>query len=263
MRKFPPRLAVRNVFPLFALASLILCLAVGAIAQFQDQSDWHQWTAKYVHKVLTNSPWVSTCCRDWSGAPASSDGVGDATATLGYSASIVSSQMVRQALVRRLRLDRRYQTLDHLHRAEVDQRIAACLSERFDKYIVVSFGLNFAPDPKFGSVNPNGFHLLTPDGRKIVGQVVNDSIALKCSALPSDLYQYSIVRPVSDLGLYGPHDELAFPRIVDGKPTIGPNDKRIRIDLDLDFYKKSWPGHSVAEIDFNIAKLTYQGKPDF
>jgi hypothetical protein len=56
---------------------------------------------------------------------------------------------------------------------------------------------------------------------------------------------------------------LAFPRITDGKPTIGPNDKKIRIELD--FHRKPWPGHSVeqSEIDFSIDKLIYHGKPDF
>jgi len=241
------------------LASLILVLAVRGMAQSQDQMDWKQWTENDVKKILTKSPWVSNCCREWDNGP---DGIGSQP-DIGYSASIVSSQMVRQALVRRLQLDERYQTLDHAHRAEVDQRTGACLSERFDEYIVVSFGFSFLPHPKFGSASTNGIHLLTSDGRKIAGQVVNDSIVLKCSALPSDLYQYPIARPASDLGLYGTHDELAFPRIVDGKPTIGPNDKKIRVELD--FYRKLWPGHSAAdsEIDFSIEKLIYQGKPDF
>ena len=263
MRKFPPRLAIRNVFPSFALASLIVCLAVGAIAQSQDQTDWHQWTAKDVHEILFKSPWVSNCCRDWDTGPYQHDGptVGG-PADLGYSASIVSSLTVRQALVRRMELDKRYETLDSTARKDVDQELANCLNQKFSNYIVLSFSF-FGPsqDP---AVNPAKFlltkiHILTSDGRRITGNQVTKPVAESCGGFTRDSDLSSL--GIYGWSLYGPGHEVAFPRVVDGKPTIGPNDKTIRIDLD--FYKDMWPRHSVGEIDFTIDKLIYQGKPDF
>jgi hypothetical protein len=256
MRKVSPRVATGRTFKPKALTSLIIFLAVGIVARPQEQTDWKQWTAKDVQQVLYKSPWVALCCREWDTLPPSPDA--------GYTASIVSSRAVRQALVRRMQMDKRYQTLDPVRRAEVDQRISACLNEKFDNYIVLSFSFNVVHDhPVFPKIYPSESYLLTSDGRKVVGQVVTDPVGPKCGAPPDHVIGYPPTRPGTDLWLTGPEHELAFPRIMDGKATIAPDDKKIRVQLD--FYTKSWPGHSVAEsaLDFNIGKLIYQGKPDF
>jgi len=262
MRKFPPRRNVRKTFMVVTLASLVICLTIGLTARSLDKSDWKQWTKSDVRSILTKSPWVSDCCRDWNGLPASSDGIGDATPSGGYTASIVSSNLIRHALVRQLQLDSRYHTLDSAHRAEVDQRIAECLSERTNKYIIISFSFNIGPDRKFAVAKANEIHLLLPDGRKIAGESLTDSVAWNCGRLEKETDQYPVVGSFSSFGLYGPKSEVAFPRFLDGNPTVGPNDKKIRVDLDFPA-ARSWPGHSRPEIDFNVDKLIYQGKPDF
>src|SRR5579863_6436658 len=251
-------LTIDGIFMVVGLAILTALFGIVAPAEPWDQTDWKQRTTKDVHKILYGSPWVSNCCREWVGGKYADE---DA-AHLGYSASIVSSLVVRQALVRRMEFDKRYKRLDLAGRQEVEHRIAACLDQRFDDQIVVSFPFNLSHDPLSKAINDisSRIRLVTSDGRKILGQVVSDSIAKKCDGFS----KYGNLPPTgfyAEWALYGPDHELAFPRFVEGKPTIGPNDKQIRIELD--FFKNAIQGHTVGEIDFQIDKLIYQGKPDF
>jgi hypothetical protein len=223
------------------------------------EKDWTEWTAEDVHQILYSSPWVSNCCRGISDE--------DEIVNLPLTASIVSSHAIRQALARRIQFDKKYQRLGVLARQEVDQRIANCLGQEFDNQIIVSFSFGVQENPYVSSISTysSEIYLVTSDGRKIRGNVPDYSIARYCGGLTVDL------DPKPDVGLatgslwswalYGPKHELAFPRVLDGKPTIRPDDKQIRIELD--FYKDTFPGHSVGEIDFQIDKLIYQGKPDF
>jgi hypothetical protein len=151
-----------------------------------------------------------------------------------------------------MQLDKRYQKLDSAHRQDLDQRIAACVNEKFDDQIVFWFNIVFADGPDPGE-SIDQIHLLTSDGRKIVGHVLPDSLSirLKCGSLRNE--HFPGARPYDN--------EIAFPRYVDGKPTFNPADRTIRIDLD--FYRKTWPGHTVGELDFDIDELVYQGGPDY
>jgi hypothetical protein len=222
---------------LIGLAGLNALLVIGAMAHPRQQSDWKQWTANEVKQVLGNSPWVSHCCSTYL----------DGDVPIEYEAAIVSSQTVRKALVRDMQLNKGYEKLDPALRQKLDQRISECLNEKYDDYIVIGFSF-FTP-----ALTPvNQIHLLTSDGRKIVGQPVNDSIGRKCGELPKGENWIAVMRFDS---------EIAFPRYVDGKPTITPTDKLIRIELD--FYKKFYHTRTGGEFDFSIDKLIYQGKPDF
>ena len=247
-------LTIDGIFMVVGLAILAILFAIISNAQTWDQKDWKHWTAKDAHQVLYSSPWVSTCCRN-------RQAIDDVGADLGFSASIVSSLAVRQALLRRMELDKRYAKMGLAGRQDFDQRIATCLNQTFDGQIVVSFSfdLTHAPYLRRAPVISDSIRLATSDGRNVSGRIVNDSIAKKCGWFSKDLNP----NPsgfFSDWALYEPNHELAFPRFVDGKATIAPDDKEIRIELD--YYVSNSASHG-GEIDFRIDKLIYQGKPDF
>jgi hypothetical protein len=255
MHNPPPRPSSSKTVIATIFASLIIFLAVSVAAQPQNQSDWKQWTANDIQRILFKSPWVATYCQEWD--------TGDTvSATAGYSASIVSSLTVRQALVRRMELDNRYDKLDFARRLEVDQRVDACLNKTFDEYIVLSF--SDLGNPQIASRDTDkslasNIYIVTSDGRKISGHVALESVAMTCGAFPQDSDLSSLRTNPRILPPFGPGKEVAFPRFVDGKPTVGPEDKSIRVHSGC---RSQYPtGH--PEIDFNIAKLIYQGKPDF
>jgi hypothetical protein len=172
---------------------------------------------------------------------------------------------VRRALARRMELDRHYSTANLRTRQDIDQKIAACLNQKFDDQFVVSSTdelgestdwLNELPEyrrkkfstDEFKRYQSNWIYLITSDGRKVPKLSVDasDSIARTCGGLTKNLDPYP-----NDL--YGPNHEMAFPRFMDGKPTIAPGDTVIRLKVDL----------YHGELDFKIDKLIFQGKRDF
>jgi hypothetical protein len=247
---FSPHILPR-VRAMLVLAALIFALLAARKSNPQDQTRWRQWTKDDVHRILSKSPWVSNCCR----APMMEADRRTGPLDTGFTAKIMSSQTIREALVRQMQLDTRYEKLDPARRQEVDQRIAACLNEKFDNSIVVSFAFRFADERHVNLPMTSQIHLLTSDGKEIAGRLSTDSIETKCGEISNEI-KFLHGAPI--------HNEIEFPRYyVDGRPTISPTDKTLRIELD--FYRKSYPGNSVgeSELDFNIDKLVNQGKPDF
>jgi hypothetical protein len=249
------RLALHRICAMLILAALTVPLVAGRNSSPWDQTDWKHWTAKDVHNVLSKSPWVARCCRDWD-TMAAADQVG---ADPGFTAIILSSHTVREALVRHMQLDKRYEKLDSTQHQEIDRRIDACLNEKFDDYIVLSFSFLGNPRPEMNESYRSRIYVITSDGRKIGGHQLPISVAMTCgaSAQGSDLGSLRI--DTSSWSPFGPRKEVAFPRFVDGKPTIAPKDTTIRVDSG---FRGRQPA-TYSELDFKIAILIYQGKPDF
>lgn len=247
----PARPTLSRICITLTLAALIVSVAASRQSDPENQTDWKQWSENDVRRILTKSPWVSNCCR----APLMEADHRTGPLDSGFTVTIVSSETVRKALVRRMQLDKAYEKFGPERRQEVDQRIASCLNEKFENSIVVSFAFRFADDRHVDLPMASQIHLLTSDGKEVAGRLVANPIEAKCGEI-SNKIKYSDGAPI--------HNEIEFPRyFADGRPTISLTDKTIRIELD--FYRKSYPGNSVAEseLDFNVAKLVYQGKPDF
>lgn len=245
------QLALCGICVALILAALTVPIVVGRTADPWGQPDWRQWSAADIHRILYKSPWVSNCCR----APLMESDRRTGPLDSGFTARIMSSQTVREALVRQMQLDKRYQKLDSTRRQEVDQRTAECLNEKFENSIVVSFAFRFADERHVDLPMTSQIHLRTSDGEEISGRLASNSIETKCGEIANKI-KFLHDAPI--------HNEIEFPRYyADGRPTISAADKAIRIELD--FYRKSYPGNSVAEseLDFDIAKLIYKGKPDF
>jgi hypothetical protein len=272
--RWPLRLALSRICAMLVLAALTMPLLASSNLNPWEQSDWQHWSRKDVDTILYNSPWVSTCCQP---------PVGDGN---DVNAAIVSSQVMRQALARRMQLDKHYDTMSPTDRQQMDQKIVLCLNRKFDDQIVltasyiwgvsedslsephpqspwspdtvsggtsltphVTLYANKIPNDKYRKALSNSIYLVTSDGKNVFAddsEKSADSVALTCGGLTKDLDTYP-------KGLYGPVHELSFPRFVNGHPTIKPGDKVIRFRLN----------YSEGQQTFTIYKLVYQGKPDF
>jgi hypothetical protein len=158
-----------------------------------------------------------------------------------------------------MQLDKRYEKLDTASRQQIDQRTGACLSEVFDNYIVFSFSFLGNPGLDLDRSYLDRIYLITSDGRKIPGHQLPGSIAMTCGAISQSADPSSLGIDASSWPALGPRKEVAFPRFVDGKPTIAPKDTTIRVDSG---FRGRQPA-SYSELDFGIEKLVNQGKPDF
>jgi hypothetical protein len=255
MKIYPCQVTTKKALTSILAPILTIFLAVGVSVRSQEQADWKQWTPKDVHTILTKSPWVSRCCRDWDTTAAA----GEAGADPGYVAIIVSSRTVRQALVRHMQSDNRYEKVDSASRQDLDQRIDACLSEKFDDDLILSFSFLGNPGLKQDTSYLNRIYIITSDGRKVAGRQLPVSVAMTCGAFPHESDLNSLRIGTSEWPPLGPRKEVAFPRLVDGKPTISPTSTTIRVDSG---FRGRQPA-SYSEFDFTIDKLINQGKPDF
>jgi hypothetical protein len=243
----PPSGTIGKMWMMMVLTGLNVLLAVAAIAHPQEQPDWKQWTTKDVNQVLSKSPWVSSCCWEFRNPAQQPPVVGG-----GIRATIVSSEAVRRAFVRRIQLDKHYGRLDAALQQDVDKRIGTCLNTKFDGYLVLSLSYDFSGVLDSALTSSDQIHLLTSDGTKIAGHLVADPITPKCALLPTAIKWFDGAPP---------RNEIAFPRYVDGKPTIRQTDTTIRIVID--FHETTGSVRRVGELDFDIDKLIHQGNPDF
>jgi len=193
---------------------------------------------------------------------------------LGETAAIVSSLVLRQALVRRMELDQHYDVLDFARRQELDRTAVACLNQKFDDRIVVILSFDAESGLEGMKKLMTEYHLpeyqaapaylITSDGRRVFPLPVRsgDSVEETCGVHKYlDLTNSSEGPRLSYWALYGPRHEISFPRFADGQPTIRPGDKVLRIKLGGLFAMANF--NIKPEVDFKLNQMIYQGKPDF
>jgi hypothetical protein len=198
------------------LISLAALLAISVMATSWEDKDWTQWTSQDCYHILYSSPWAY-------------EGI----------VQIVSSIVVRQALVRQAQFDQHYDKMKPDEKQQFDQMATTCLNLMVQEGVIVvrARGL-FNPN-----VSGQTYYLLV-SGRKIPALLPAqfDSI----SPCP-----FSFVNETDR-----PHD-FVFPRFVDGKPVFQPTDKKFKIGAAVGTYS------SELGYQFDIEKMVYKGKPDY
>lgn len=203
------------------LVSLIALLAISVFAESWENKDWTQWSSQDCYHILYSSPWAAV---DGSAAP-----------EYPQTAQVVSSLVIRQAIVRQSQFEKHYDKMKPEEKQQFDQMASAYLSLKFDDRIVV---------------RANGFYtdfntipLLMVSGRNI-----------KTILRP----QYNAISPCPFTET-SPHQmypdintDLVFPRVVDGKPVIQPGDTKIEVETPWD-----------SGFKFDLEKMIYKGKPDY
>jgi hypothetical protein len=235
------------------LVSLIALLAISVFAESWENKDWTQWTSQDCYHILDASPWKAQLSEDSSA-----------------SAQIVSALVVRQALVRQAQFDQHYDKMNPIERQQFDQMANACVNLKLDDRIIVRGSSLYqydwpAPAPEFGSSYASQVVYLAVSGGKVSAQVppvVNAISPCPFGSLDRE--------PATNRG----HDYV-FPRMVDGKQVIQPNDKKITIGVSYPLPttvngrpvippKNQKPGNNSSDrYVFNLEKMIYKGKPDF
>lgn len=126
----------------FALLAACALGAVGVASQDAwDEKPYGEWTAAECSKVMTNSPWarqriVSRVMIESLSAPAS-DRARESNPTITYTIQFRTARPVRQAMVRREQIAKRYDKLDAENKAVFDKSTSVFLSQSFPGQIIV------------------------------------------------------------------------------------------------------------------------------
>jgi hypothetical protein len=212
----------RRKIPILAAILTLAALTTSATSPPWQATDWHLWTIDDCDWILRRSPWASPFHAEESwGAPK----VGSNARVL-----ITSSLAVRRALVK-------------TSFRPNQQKIDACLNQDFSDRIVVTVvprhDDDFARAPemiisgrKYSATGAYPVNMATDP-------CLNDS-------------QAGNVFELANGGEFVGALAFVYPRVVDGKPIIGPTDKKFVV-----------MSSKNRNFDFDIRKMIYEGKPDF
>jgi len=211
------------------MAAIVVVLAYPSSAALPpwESKDWTQWSPKDCISILSDSPWAVTFL-------AYSHGADGQVLMSPATARISSSLVIRQAIMRMRGLPQDPARVPHRGEVQRDEKAGtSCLDQLFDDRIVVTIGGGFLDEIKSGPemiVSRRKYSpLLTSE---------DDPIAEACGG-------QSVIRNSRSA-------VFVYPRVVSGKPVIGPGDKKFTI-------VSPWK----RDFEFNVEKMIYKGKPDF
>jgi hypothetical protein len=228
-------------------------LAVMAVSanDFWVSKDWKQWSKDDCEKLLSDSPWAHI----WR----KGDGVGvDPTrAALGYAAGdqfvfavqLRSALPIRQAIVRQLQLQQKYDKMNDTQRSDFDKQADQILTRSYDNSILVhvDFYKGILGPVLLGDLRRYPNELQTMD----VTLVTSDKSRIKASRVDLSKTQASF--------------DAVFPRTSDAGPVLKEGQGHFWIQfvrpavLGIGLDAKTFPGGPV-EIEFDPAKMVLGGK---
>jgi hypothetical protein len=213
----------RKIPILVAFFIIFAALTTSATSPPWQVLDWHLWTTDDCDWILHHSPWAS---------PFHVDEAGEAPKGVSFSNArvlITSSLVIRQALVKKWPLGQK--------------RIDACLYQDFSDRIVVTIIPKHADD--FAKAPE-----LIISGRKYAA-ISSETVDMRRDPCLNPLEAqgpYEIANGIQFACVFA----FAYPRVVDGKPIVGPGDKKFVI-----------MSPKNRDFNFDIRKMIYNGKPDF
>ena len=225
-----------RIILLVSLAALLLAATAAAQNDGWQGKPYQQWTKNDVTKVLEDSPWAQIVAE--TGPLGTTGDLRTNSAT--YVVRLRSSLPIRQALLRHRQLGEKYDQMNEKKKAEFDEKnkplveCPACA----DNYVIA-----FIPP---GAADSRGLKL---ERTKLFVRLVDDrgrSRELVHLIAPKTAGQEVI---------------LFFPRFDEkGEPLITPATKKVIFTIDATVLGL---GPSLRRFEFDVAKLTRDGRVDF
>lgn len=231
------------------IAIIVIALFLGALTIRASDSwvgkDWKDWSKGDCEDLLSESPWAHS----WRaglrvGWEASASG--DA---LVYSLQLRSALPIRQAIVRKLQLDQKYDKMTEDQNKSFDSQAAQILNRRYDDVVLVH--VDFSKST------------VAPRLRGDLGAYVHSGIEkLEAVMVTDDGTQLKVNR--FDMSPRGLNEfDLIFPRLLNGTPAIKAGQKRLSVQFQspqlLQVFGTDIPTRRVT-VDFNIEKMSFGGK---
>ena len=249
--KFRLLASIKNLAAFSFLLTLIFSsIPTAQSKDFWEKKEYKEWSQKECSKMLTDSPWVEK-----HEVTSIDVNTADATASDGrppyvkYTVQLYSALPVRQAIVRQSQIANKYDELSPEQKQQLDQQTDAILNANYEDHVVVyiTYESNLPRNVITQLVN----HWQTQNTDRLKFSVfLNGS---KGERVP--LSQY-VVSSGSQQSF-----QFVFPRKVDGREIIGPEDKDLI--LEFQFPGAGRVGGGTAFVTFKTKKMMYNGKLEY
>jgi len=214
---------------LLAGAIIVALAAISAVGEpFWDKRDWKEWNREDCSRMLQNSPWakkwaqsvvnLSSGSLPGRSGPATAGSADEIRPEVDYFIQIRSALPIREADVRRIQLDKKYDHMDAEQKKVLDAEGEKILEPTYDDVILihVDYGSNIVPYERALA----SYFQSIPDGSVPVGvYLINErgdhvGVAKWVSTRSGD-YEF----------------EMYFPRNLKGEPVIHDSDKKFSIEF--------------------------------
>jgi len=259
-------------------AALILAAAAHpASAQFWEKKPWTEWSKGEAEKILTDSPWSRTFSS--SDVKLEAGGIrGGGTAerevrpTIEYIAQLRSALPVRQAVVRLMQIQSKYDKMTAEEKRNFDRQANDYLNQDFSNRVVV--------------------HIVYSANVSVLQQGLDDTWRTSTTDLPADTYLVAPNGSRIEMVRYEPASpgtpefELIFKKELNGEPIVNKIDKKFHVQLPMINKDKirqqtalptqlmgtsqsRGPGQETAFFEtrvlfeFDVAKMMFNGKLEY
>jgi hypothetical protein len=225
---------------LFLMLGTILTFTLLAKDKFYDKP-FSQWKKGDVFKILNDSPWArQQTYASQVGGKGSGVG-GEKEIYSQYTIRFFSAQPIREAYVRMMQLMNNYDSLSADQKSAFDQRFAKALAADFGDEIIVA--------GEFGGNDPDKRRGIETELKQKTAEQFKQSVYLISDRL-GQVQLKAYYPPSPD----GTGFKFVFPRTVDGKPVIAPEDKEVTF---------KWYFWDELTISYKVKDMMYRGKLEF
>jgi hypothetical protein len=216
----------RRKISIVSAIALLVALTTSA-SDFWLTKDWKQWSKDECSALLTESPWVHT----WRS--------GDLGSEIVCAVQLRSSLPVRQAIVRQLQFEQKYDKLSADQRSSFDSQAAQILNRTYDDTILVQ--VDFAGDST--RILPDLHAYVERSGGSLNAALITDD----GTSVPPTKVDWN--PKVSGF-------VLRFPRLTNGVPTVKEGQKRFTVQFQIPFagVATSSPTRHV-HVEFDLGKM--------
>lgn len=242
------RSLIRSV--LFLLpATLLMGLCVAFGAEFWEKKELDTWSAQECTKMLSNSPWaydmklVGMADQDRGGKPTEvfggETGVGGQPFIL-YNVQLRSALPVRMAVVRQLQIANKYDSLSAEQKQAFDQSAKAFLDTNYSDKIVVNVAYS-------SNVRDNYIPLAQHWQTRTKELLMNSVFLYASKGNKLRLIDFNVAQGGKQ------EFQFVFPRMIDGKPILTPEDKSLILEFPIPVIGKLGDGKGFVE--FKVKKM--------
>lgn len=236
----------------FTLSVIFLAASSAAFGgDFWVNKQYDKWSQKECEKLLEDSPWAQNFTLMDSGLQQSTSASDDGQQFhIKYQMQFRSALPVRQALVRQMQIAQKYDSLSPEQKQQFDQGANAFLSSKFPDAVILY--VTYKTNSKTKAMELSSYW------QSQTMDLLKNTVFLRNSRGE----QVALAQFNAPQG--GEHSfQFIFPRLINGKPFIGPEDKSLQLEFTYPVvdipggYTKLGDGRGFME--FKPKKMVFQG----